>query len=237
MSTPRDLKYCGPLVKLCDSPSHNNKMQCTCPSYNIANNFTSYTLNRRQQQQQQQRPKGVKWYSSQTLPNPKRRSYAPHRDSVQSCSCNNASCVFSSRTPRNVIDPRSGNPVKSCLNISTTTPQTTSRSFCYLCSRSNSLPRRAPQIPRSHQRRQRQSEQRNEDDDEEEEEEDNNNENRPPPGPYLVSNSEFVTSHLGRTQQQPPLTNCSGQLRTSCSQKSVTSCPGFQNRSADNVTP
>lgn len=164
-------------------------MQCTCPKYNAS--YSS--LNRRnvhRQHQQNHQPYsgpnhkapsaggGVKWYSSQTLPNPKRRH---HRDLFSSCPCNSSSCVFSStalrrgeRLPRrNAIDPRSGNPVKSCLNLSSTSA---SRNSCYLCSRSDSLRRR-------------------------------HREENPPPthaqGPYLVSNSEFVAP-----QPQPqPLSN------------------------------
>lgn len=185
-------------------------MQCTCPSYNANNNNSSHSLNRRHLQHPKHAAKagGVKWYSSQTLPNPKRR-YA------KSCSCNSSSCVFSTRTPpsRNIIDPRSGNPVKSCLNISTaTTPTPASRNSCYLCSRSNSLQR--PRIPHDLLQHHRQrSEQRNDE-----------NQN---PGPYVVSNSEFVTSH--------PPSSCNNTRNPLCC--SSNSYPGDLSVEQPPVTP
>lgn len=161
-------------------------MQCTCPSYNNANNI--HSLNRRRNN----KAGGVKWYSSQTLPNPKRK----HNSSsgTRACNCDSSSCVFS--TPRNVIDPRSGNPVKSCLNISSTSAAAAAAntlcsrgataalaaaaasrggSNCYLCSRSNSL--RLSQDQRDRRFRRRSETQRGD-------------------GPYVVSNSDFVTPHL-----------------------------------------
>lgn len=172
-------------------------MQCTCPLSDNAhnNNNNSDLLNRRhhdhhleQYQSQKQlnnKANAVQWHSSQTLPNPKRRRYNNTnntRDST-SCSCNSAACVFSSHnnnnstSRRNVIDPRSGNPVKSCLNLSSTTAA--SRGPCYLCSRSQSLPR--PRIQHDQQRQHRRSNKQNQE--------------NLPLGPYLVSNPQLVTPH------------------------------------------
>lgn len=190
-------------------------MQCTCPLSDNAhnNNNNSDLLNRRhhdhhleQYQSQKQlnnKANAVQWHSSQTLPNPKRRRYNTNntRDST-SCSCNSAACVFSSHnnnnstSRRNVIDPRSGNPVKSCLNLSSTTAA--SRGPCYLCSRSQSLPR--PRIQHDQQRQQhRQRNQRNNQ---------KQNQENLPLGPYLVSNPQLVTPH--HHPQQPEHNNNCG---------------------------
>lgn len=209
-------------------------MQCTCPSYNAHN---SYSLNRRHPLQQHQnypvnsnnKAGGVKWYSSQTLPNPKRR-HTDYKAPITSCSCDSSSCIFTrggggggvtargaaGRTPRNVIDPRSGNPVKSCLNISTASSSVAPRNFCYLCTASNTLqPTREqpPRVPHDlHKRRRSEQFQLK------------NAENL---GPYLVSNSEFVTSHL---PQRTAATNLErNQLRYS--NKSISSCPAISSPS------
>lgn len=207
-------------------------MQCTCPSYNAHN---SYSLNRRHPLQQHQnypansnnKAGGVKWYSSQTLPNPKRR-HTDYNATITSCSCDSSSCIFTSRgggravpargaagrTSRNVIDPRSGNPVKSCLNISTASSSAAPRSFCYLCTASNTLQRTRVQPPREiphelHKRRRSEQFQQT------------NEENL---GPYLVS--EFVTSHL----PQRTATNLErNHLRYS--NKSISSCPAISSPS------
>lgn len=200
-------------------------MQCTCPSYNAHN---SYSLNRRHPLQQQQhhnqnysanasnKAGGVKWYSSQTLPNPKRRHTAT---AGASCSCDSSSCIFTSRgttgrgpvgrTPRNVIDPRSGNPVKSCLNISTAS-SSAPRDSCYLCTASNS---RQSQRDILHKRRR--SEQFCQ----------RNDENF---GPYLVSNSEFVTPHL---PLRPAADNHLERNPLRYSDKSISSCPAVSSSS------
>lgn len=248
-------------------------MQCTCPSYN-ANNKGYSTLNRQQSRSNHSigdggvannncnsdcyyrrrendisskgSNKNVSWYSSQTLPNPKRQRQSHIRDS---CPCDNASCVFSSNSlrrgnrchPRN--DPRGGNPVKSCLNISTASSATAplsslsypqniggaaasvaslpgnsvSRADCYLCSRS--WARGGISQLQQHQRERshiaRKGPQR-----QWQQQLGGHDENQPPPtssGPYLVS--DFATSHLaGNLEQQQLHQNCYS------SSKSINSC-------------
>lgn len=179
-------------------------MQCTCPSYNSHN---SHSLNRRRQHKEPSSTatttSGVQWYSSQTLPNPKRRR--TRTKDYNTCSCNSSSCVFSSHRNtigrRNVIDPRSGNPVKSCLNLSTAAAAS-SRGSCYLCSRSHSVPRQLV-LHDQQQYRQREAE--------DQIRHGLHNKENHPLGPYLVSN--------------PPLVNNYNHQPRYSSNKSINSCP------------
>lgn len=234
-------------------------MQCTCPNAYHANTTKSYTLKNNRRVNPNNRfgdisrnQSSVQWYSSQTLPNPK-RSHHIRGDTAATneCPCRSTSCVFSSSNSNRShpyyhqqqqrSDPRRENPVKSCLNISTIVPPQSHPlnppPSCTFASSATSLPSASRGDCYLCSRSQQQPPQRICSISQQQQKlrkgqscSDDNEGNRPPlRGPYLVS--DFVTSHL------PNNNNLEHQLRYSSgggSNKSLNNC---QQAAADNVIP